>query len=54
MRKSVFKMNHTYHNCLLESSQPENQSVRKEWQSGIGTASTCDKTTRKIAPIGTI
>ena len=47
-------MNHTYQNRLLESSQPENPSVEMGWQSGIGMASTCEKTIRKIALTGTI
>ena len=47
-------MNHRYHNCLLESSHLENPSVLMGWQTGIGMVSTCEKTTWKIAPVGTI
>ena len=31
MRKSIFRTNHTYHNCLLESSHLENLSVSMGW-----------------------
>ena len=27
MRKSIFRINHTHHNCFLESSHLENPSV---------------------------
>ena len=40
MRKSIFRTNHTYHNCLLESSHLENPSVLIGWWSGIRMAST--------------
>ena len=36
MRKSIFRTNHTYHNCLLESSHLENPSVLIGWWSRIG------------------
>ena len=32
----IFRMNHTYHNCLLDSSHLENPSVLMGWQSRIG------------------
>ena len=44
----------TYNNCLPESSYLENPSVLMGWWSGIGMASTCEKTTHEIAPIGAI
>ena len=31
MRKSIFRMSHTYHNCLLESSHLDNPSVLTGW-----------------------
>ena len=35
MRKGIFRTNHTYHNCLLESSHLENPSVLMGWWTGI-------------------
>ena len=54
MRKSIFRTNDTYHNYLRESSHLENASTWKGWWSGIGMASTCEKSTREIAPIMTV
>ena len=39
MHKSIFRTNHIYHNCLLESSHLENPSVLMGWWSGIGMTS---------------
>ena len=43
MRKSIFRTSHTYHNCLLESSQLENPSVLTGWYSGILMANIINK-----------
>ena len=54
MRKSIFRTNHTYHNCLLESSHLENESVLLLWRWAIRMANACEKTTCEIPSIGAI